>query len=594
MNKKNSYRKFLPCLIIFINICMNLAFISKENFSNEYYTAAVKSMLKNFKNFFFVSFDPSGFLTVDKPPLGLWLQAISAKIFGLNTFAILLPSIISSALVCFLIYKIISNTFGEIYGIISQIVFCFTPIVVAVSRTNNLDMILMLFMTLAIYFAIKNRFMISMIMLGLAFNVKMFQAYMIAPALIVYFFMTNKFNLKTLGKFLISLLILFVVSFSWTAIVELTPKDSRPFIGGSGSDNSVISLMFGHNGFDRLFGKKMENKNKFEFKSKIDNEFQKNFMRSYKNDKKSRGFDETGNPGFFRLFNLTGASMYEQISWLIIPALFSVVAIIFYKKLQFLTIEQIKVIILWSICILPMIIFFNIAGFFHRYYLAMMAPSIACLFATTCYILKNISQKLQNIFVPILYVFTFFIQICFVVQNGQYWLFIIMLIEFILSTILFLLHKKILFISILISLITAPFIWSFYPILGKLNSVMPTAEINEKNFNFKQKNDSILKEFLLNNASDEKYFFIISNCNVAANLILNTDLNIILANGFEGTDQALTLEKLKTMIKNNQVKYYMGNNAFKANNAINDWVKENATIIYIDDFNNKKLYCFQN
>lgn len=275
MNKKNSYRKFLPCLIIFINICMNLAFISKENFSNEYYTAAVKSMLKNFKNFFFVSFDPSGFLTVDKPPLGLWLQAISAKIFGLNTFAILLPSIISSALVCFLIYKIISNTFGEIYGIISQIVFCFTPIVVAVSRTNNLDMILMLFMTLAIYFAIKNRFMISMIMLGLAFNVKMFQAYMIAPALIVYFFMTNKFNLKTLGKFLISLLILFVVSFSWTAIVELTPKDSRPFIGGSGSDNSVISLMFGHNGFDRLFGKKMENKNKFEFKSKIDNEFQK-------------------------------------------------------------------------------------------------------------------------------------------------------------------------------------------------------------------------------------------------------------------------------------------------------------------------------
>lgn len=593
MNKKNSYRKFLPYLIIFINICMNLAFISKENFSNEYYTAAVKSMLKNFKNFFFVSFDPSGFLTVDKPPLGLWLQAISAKIFGLNTFAILLPSIISSALVCFLIYKIMSNTFGEIYGIISQIVFCFTPIVVAVSRTNNLDMILMLFMTLAIYFAIKNRFMISMIMLGLAFNVKMFQAYMIAPALFVYFFMTNKFNLKTLGKFLVLLLTLLVVSFSWTAIVELTPKDSRPFIGGSGSDNSVISLMFGHNGFDRLFGKKMENKNKFEFKSKIDNEFQKNFMRSYKNDKKSRGFDETGNPGFFRLFNLTGASMYEQISWLIIPALFSIVAIIFYKKLQFLTDEQIKIIILWSICILPMIIFFSIAGFFHRYYLAMMAPSIACLFATTCYILKNISQKLQNIFVPILYVFTFFIQICFVVQNGQHWLFIIMLIEFILLIMLFLLHKKI-FISILISLITAPFIWSFYPILGKLNSVMPTAEINKKNFDFHHKNDSSLKEFLLNNASDEKYFFIISNCNIAANLILNTDLNIILANGFEGTDQALTLEKLKIIVENNQVKYYMIDNSFQSSNSINDLVKENATLVYSDNFNEQKLYCFQN
>lgn len=592
MDEKNNYREFLPYLMIFINICMNLAFISKENFSNEYYTAAVKSMLMNFKNFFFVSFDPSGFLTVDKPPLGLWLQTISAKIFGLNTFAILLPSIISSALVCFLIYKIMSNTFGKIYGIISQIVFCFTPIVVAVSRTNNLDMILMLFMTLAIYFAIKNRFVISMIMLGLAFNVKMFQAYMIAPALFVYFFMTNKFNLKTLGKFLVLLLTLFVVSFSWTAIVELTPKDSRPFIGGSGSDNSVISLMFGHNGFDRLFGKKMENKNKFEFKSKIDNEFQKNFMRSYKNDKKSRGFDEIGVPGFFRLFNLTGASMYEQISWLIIPVLFSVVAIIFYKKLQFLAIEQIKIIILWSICILPMIIFFNIAGFFHRYYLAMMAPSIACLFATTCYILKNISQKMQNIFVPILYVFTFFIQICFVVQNEQYWLLIIMFGEFFLSVVLFLRCKKILLSTVLISLITAPFVWSFYPILGKLNSVMPTAEINKKKFGVQQKNDSVLKEFLLNNASDEKYFFIISNCNVAANLILNTDLNIISANGFEGTDQALTLEKLKTMIKNNQVKYYMIDNSFQSSNSINDLVKENATLVYSDNFNKQKLYCF--
>jgi 4-amino-4-deoxy-L-arabinose transferase-like glycosyltransferase len=38
-------------------------------------------MLTSFHNFFFVSFDGGEFVSVDKPPLGLWIQAVSAMIF---------------------------------------------------------------------------------------------------------------------------------------------------------------------------------------------------------------------------------------------------------------------------------------------------------------------------------------------------------------------------------------------------------------------------------------------------------------------------------------------------------------------------------
>ena len=96
-----------------------------------------------------------------------------------------------------------------------------------------------------------------MLMLGFAFNIKMLQAYMILPVIFIYFIISNKISLKTFYKCIISGCLLLIISFSWTIVTELTPKNNRPFIGGSGSDNSVITLMFGHNGFERLTGKKI-------------------------------------------------------------------------------------------------------------------------------------------------------------------------------------------------------------------------------------------------------------------------------------------------------------------------------------------------
>lgn len=593
----------MSCLIIFINVCLNSLFISKEGYSNEYYSAAVKSMLLSFKNFFFVSFDPVGFLTVDKPPLGLWLQAICAKIFGLNTFAILLPSIISSAIVCFLIYKIMAKNFGPTYGLIAEFVFCFTPIIIAVSRTNNLDMSLMLFMVLSIFFTIEAcqqkkfyLFLLAMIMLGFAFNIKMFQAYMILPAIFIYFIISNQISLRTFYKCVVSFLLLLIISFSWTIITELTPKDDRPFIGGSGSDNSVLTLMFGHNGFERLTGRKMA---EFEPDYKMDKDLPNENFRPDKfnfygehspfqnanfNKTQSKNFDEIGQPGLLRLFDLTDASMYEQISWLLLPALFCIAIIFFYKKFPILNRRQIEVIILWSLSLLPMIIFFDIAEFFHRYYLAMMAPSISCLFSALCYVIKNSSSKKFKIVSYVLYAVTFLIQLCFVLRAKIYFLAIAMLIE-IFFAIVVMLKKKIL-VLFLLSIFTAPIVYSFYPVFTNLNSVMPAVDVaSKKTFvgGDKQKTvDEKLLDFLIENKSDEKYFLVVSNCNEASSIILNTDFSVISINGFEGTDNTITLDKLKTLIKAKQIKYYMLGDSHLGQNEINNWVKENAKLVYSD------------
>ena len=75
------------CLAAFLNF-WNL---SANGYGNAYYAAAVRSMTQSWHNFFFASFDPGGFITVDKPPVGLWVQAASAKVFGYSGTSLLLP-----------------------------------------------------------------------------------------------------------------------------------------------------------------------------------------------------------------------------------------------------------------------------------------------------------------------------------------------------------------------------------------------------------------------------------------------------------------------------------------------------------------------
>ena len=122
---------------------------AQNGYANIFYSAGVKSMLRSLHNFFFVSFDPGGLITVDKPPLGLWVQAPSAKLFGFSPLSLLLPEAIIGVLAVALLYRVLARRLGGWAGVAGALALAVFPSFVAVSRTNNVDTLLILLMILA-------------------------------------------------------------------------------------------------------------------------------------------------------------------------------------------------------------------------------------------------------------------------------------------------------------------------------------------------------------------------------------------------------------------------------------------------------------
>ena len=108
----------------------------RAGYGNTYYAAAVRSMTLSWKNFFFGAFDPGGFITVDKPPVFLWVGALSARIFGYSTWSMLLPSAFAGAASVGLLWLIVRRYFGTTAATIAGLVLALTPISVAVNRLN--------------------------------------------------------------------------------------------------------------------------------------------------------------------------------------------------------------------------------------------------------------------------------------------------------------------------------------------------------------------------------------------------------------------------------------------------------------------------
>ncbi len=235
--------------------------LSQNGYANIYYSAAVKSMLRSWHNFFFVASGPQGLVTVDKPPLGLWLQALSAKVFGFGPLSLMIPEGICAVAAVALMYRIIAPRFGSVAGLASAFTLAVFPSFVAVSRDNALDPLLILLALAAVAAALaaidSGRFAplaLSAAFVGLAFNTKALAAVLVVPGIaLAYLYCAPSSVRARVGKLVLAGAVMVVVGGSWTAVVELTPASARPFIGST-SSNSELGLDFGYNGFGRVGG----------------------------------------------------------------------------------------------------------------------------------------------------------------------------------------------------------------------------------------------------------------------------------------------------------------------------------------------------
>ncbi|MGX4254931.1 glycosyltransferase family 39 protein [Bacillus sp. YH3-2-B2] len=427
-------------LILLASAFLNMYNIWNDDTVNPYYTAAVTSMLQSFHNFFYASFDAAGFITVDKPPVTYQIQTISALIFGMHGWSVILPQALAGVGSVLFMYLLIKPTFGKTAARIASSVMACTPIAVAVARTNNVDALLvffLLFATWLLFKAIRKGKLIWLLaaffVVGVGFNTKMLQAYMILPAFLLFYMMAANTTIKKKIISLVSALaVLAAVSLSWPLIVDNIPAGKRPYVGSS-QTNSVLELAFGYNGIQRLTGQSSGggqggpdgNASKEMSSSGGSSQMQKPPGQSASGDKSQTGsmtappsngqmpsggqggppsggdggkggpgggksgtgtgskmqsgsgMFGTGTPGPLRLFQ---QELSDQISWLLPFAIFGLAGLLIAgaRERRRLSAEQ-KETIFWAAWLVPIAGFFSVAEFFHHYYLIMLAPPIAAL-----------------------------------------------------------------------------------------------------------------------------------------------------------------------------------------------------------------------
>jgi 4-amino-4-deoxy-L-arabinose transferase-like glycosyltransferase len=235
--------------------------LGASGWANSFYSAAVQAGTKSWKAFFFGSSDSANFITVDKPPASLWVMELSARLFGLNAWSILVPQALEGVATVGLLYATVRRWFRPAAGLIAGAVLALTPVAALMFRYNNPDALLTLLLTASAYATIRaiekssTRWLVfATALLGFGFITKMLQAFLVVPALGLAYLVTADTPLRRRILQLVYAGIALLVSAGWwVAAVQLTPAADRPYIGGS-QNNSLLGLIFGYNGFGRLDG----------------------------------------------------------------------------------------------------------------------------------------------------------------------------------------------------------------------------------------------------------------------------------------------------------------------------------------------------
>ena len=582
--------------ILALSAFLNLFRLTNEGYGIPYYSAAVKDMLTSWHNFFFVSFD-SGFVSVDKPPLGLWIQAASAELFGFHSLSLLLPQALAGVLCVALLYHLVRRAFGLVAGLIAALVLAITPVSVATSRNNTMDMLLVLTVLVAAWMVIhaaesgRLRWLLAgAVVVGLGFNIKMLEAFLVLPALYLLYLVAAPVSWgRRFVNLSLATVVLVVVSLSWAVVVDLTPANQRPYVGST-SDDTVTNLILGYNGLDRLRGISVGAEGD---------------MAAGTLGGRGLGAEQNGEPGPFRLLNQHYAG---QIGWLLPLALVGLLTASRQERLHLPLDRRQGALVLWGAWFFTTAAYFSVAGGQHRYYIVMLAPAVAALVGVGVVALWSDYRGpgQEGWFLPLTLVGMAALH-ALILSGYEGWSLrltpVIVGLCFIAAVVLVALRSKpkpevnnayraIATAMGMLALLIAPTVWASYQVFQEPRGFMPLAgppslQNNQGSLGKSAAPgaglvpsrvgipsglpqgyspsdsangcaaDPVLMDYLLANQGDAEYLVAANSATSTAAIILSTDKPVISLGGYSGIDPVFTTKHLAGLVHEGAVRFFL-------------------------------------
>jgi 4-amino-4-deoxy-L-arabinose transferase-like glycosyltransferase len=537
--------------VLAMSAFLDLFRLTSEGYGNVYYAATVKDMLDSWYNFFFVSYD-AGFVSVDKPPLGFWIQATSAYLFGFHGWSILLPQALAGVLSVALLYYLVRRSFGPVAGLLAALALALTPISVATSRHNNLESLLTLTVLLAAWAFIlaaetgRLRWLVvGALVVGVGFNIKMLEAFLVLPALYLLYLVAAPVGWRRRMIHLgLATVVIVAASLPWVVAVDLTPAEQRPYVGSS-SFNTETDLIVGWNGVERLVG----------------------------SDK------GVGDPGPFRFLD---PQLGGQIGWLLPLAIVGLVAASWrnWQGRPSLPIsrKEDQALMLWGTWLTSQVVFFSVAGDWDPYYLDMLAPAVAALVGAGVVALWDDyrSQGWRGWLLSLTLVGIAGLQLHILAHypHWSHWLAPTIVILCLAAAGSFLVARlrprlriggyPLAAISVgILSLLLAPSVWAastmWYGAETRSPTAGPQAGPSETSSRFGSDGEEVapMVDYLEANQGDATYLVAAIDSGVASPIILNTDEPVIAFGGFEGRDPVFSVKRLAGLVNHDSVRFFM-------------------------------------
>src|SRR6266699_4996706 len=610
--------------ITLISVFMNFFQLGQHGFGS-YYPAAVRSMMDNWHNFFFAAYDPGGFVTIDKPPVGFWFEVASAKLFGFSPFSVLVPQALAGVLSVLLLYYLVQRHFGVVAGLLAALALALSPISIVTNRNITIDSTLALTLLVGAWAVLRAAetgrlrwLLLSAVIVGVGFNIKMLEAYLVVPAFgLLYLLAAPRSIWKRIGHLALAGVLLLVVSLSWVVAVDLTPPSQRPYVDST-QDNSEISLALGYNGIDRLlglFGRGFGGRPRANTSTNASNRSGNTGgngtsstpgtppTNSNGGSANTRGnvagqqppsggpggpgglFD-LGTPGPLRLFT---QPLGGQIVWLLPLALLGMIALAWQRRPRLQSDRQQQSLVFWGMWLLTMGIFFSVATFFHQYYMTEMAPAIAALFGIGLVTMWQDYRRgsWRGWLLPLALIATVAEQIYILTSYpawGQ-WMIPLMIVLTVLAVVILVIARiaprlrvkapsaRFLLPALgagVLALMLAPTVWAITPILqSKQADTLQAGPTQTEGFvsnpggggrnNDNANGNSALIRYLEANQGTAKFLVAVPSSMTADGIILATNKPVMALGGFSGSDPILTTNQLASLVKSGTVRFFLLN-----------------------------------